>query len=167
MLQSIYADKFCVDVEKQWTNRRIRLILDDAIDVIPEYPASQVVTQKGIRVLGNLVVSLLYAVLPDLPLSIIDQIPTRGGPPNTEFIASLQLTGYPGIFAAGDITDCKEVKQVANYGHSKTIVANIVSFLDGKRLQAQYKPMFEFIFLTNGAVSVSVLSIQLRCPIYR
>lgn len=151
LLSAVYPDKFRIDVDNRWTQRQILLDLNDRIDHIPEYPASNVVTVNGQRVEADLV------------------IPTRGGKPNTAYIASLgedvltadghvkvdptlQVSGVPGVFAAGDILDWKEVKQVAKYGgHVTTICTNIVSYLNGQPLGATYKSMFEAIFLTNGA----------------
>lgn len=67
--------------------------------------------------------------------------------------SSLQVVGMPGVFAAGDITDWKEVKQVAKYaGHVSTISANIKEFLTGKPSTAVYKSMFEGLAVTNGKV---------------
>lgn len=77
------------------------------------------------------------------------------------------MTGFPGIFAAGDILDWKEVKQVAKYGnHVKILASNILSYLNGQPLTAQYKSMFEGIFITNGVVSAisdSLISIAPPC----
>lgn len=152
LLSSVYPDKFRTDVDNRWTRRQILLNLGDQIDEIPEFPATSVVTSKGTRVEADLV------------------IPARGGRPNTAYVASLdegvltadghvkvdritlQVVGHLGVFAAGDITDLPEVKQVAKYpNHVTAITANILSYLDGKPLAAKYKPLFEGILLTNGA----------------
>ncbi|KAF8891929.1 FAD/NAD-P-binding domain-containing protein [Gymnopilus junonius] len=151
LLVSTYPDKFRADVQRRLAERDIRVITNDEIQDIFEYPAERVATRKGTFVDADLV------------------IPCRGGHPNTGFISSLgenlltsagcvkvdqylQVQGKPGVFAAGDIIEWAEVKQVVKTaGHATTIVANIKSILAGKPPAAVYKPMFEILALTNGA----------------
>lgn len=66
----------------------------------------------------------------------------------------------PGVFAAGDILDWKEVKQIGKYGgHISTVTSNIKVFLDGKPSTAVYKSMFEAIVLTNGKVRLDKVAV--------
>ncbi|KAF8574057.1 FAD/NAD(P)-binding domain-containing protein [Ramaria rubella] len=150
LLSSVYPDSFRKYMGQRLMDRRISLILDDRINNIPSGTSSSIVTDKGVRVEADLVV------------------PTRGGKPNTEYIATLgktalnsagfvkvdptlQVTGFPGIFAAGDILDWKEVKQfVKGQFHIGTLSQNILSYLNGKPLSAEYKTKFEGILLSNG-----------------
>ncbi|KAF8510928.1 hypothetical protein BU17DRAFT_55017 [Hysterangium stoloniferum] len=152
LLNSVYPDKFRIDMENRLIQKQIMLVLDDSVKEIPSENVSRIVTVNGVRVDADLVV------------------PTRGGRPNTAFISSslgsevvtsdghvrventLQVKGYPGIFAAGDILDWKEVKQVGKYPyHVTTISSNIASYLGGKPVATPYKQLFEGILITVGA----------------
>ncbi|KAJ7174374.1 hypothetical protein C8R46DRAFT_89093 [Mycena filopes] len=152
---SRYPDKYRIDADKRWKARKISLVFNDEIEQIPPFPAAGgVTTKKGAVIEADLV------------------IPTRGGRPNTGVVATLgpsvlskegyvkvdphlQLKGIPGVFAAGDVLDWKEVKQVAKVpGHVTVVVANVKSFVEGKRQTAIYKGTFELIVVTNGAVRV-------------
>ncbi|KAJ7165827.1 hypothetical protein C8R46DRAFT_1096304 [Mycena filopes] len=149
---SRYPDKYRIDADKRWKARKISLVFNDEIEQIPPFPAAGgVTTKKGAVIEADLV------------------IPTRGGRPNTGVVATLgpsvlskegyvkvdphlQLKGIPGVFAAGDVLDWKEVKQVAKVpGHVAVVVANVKSFVEGKRQTAIYKGTFELIVVTNGA----------------
>jgi len=151
LLIPAYPDKYRIDVEKRWRQRKINLILNDLVNNIPEFPSPEILTTGGKRIEADLI------------------IPARGGRPNTAIAQNLGagvltasgyikvedtllVKGFPDIFAAGDVIDWNEVKQVAKYpGHATTIVANIRNILDGKHPAATYKSMFEVIALTNGA----------------
>ncbi|KAJ7134314.1 hypothetical protein C8R44DRAFT_869970 [Mycena epipterygia] len=91
-------------------------------------------------------------------------LPARGGRPNTGSITSLgeavlddngrvrvnecfQVLSHPNIFAAGDVTNIAEEKQLTKYGkHSNTIIPNFISILDGKASKVHYKGATEAIF---------------------
>ncbi|KAF8996878.1 hypothetical protein BDQ17DRAFT_1429390 [Cyathus striatus] len=150
LLNRVYPKNFRVDVDNRWRQRNISLVLGDEIETIPEYPTRGVTTRKGVHIDAELVISC------------------RGGGPNTAFIASigpvlspgkriivdrsLQVKGLPGVFAAGDITEWNEAKQVAKYGgHATTITKNIKGFLSNKSFSSSYRPMFEVLSLSNGS----------------
>jgi len=151
LLNGTYPAKFRKDIEARIRKRGIELVLDDYIDVIPPPGAGSVTTRKGKVLPADLVV------------------PTRGGKPNTAIIKAslpdvvdsagrvrvdptLQLPGHPTIFAAGDITDLPEQKQVAKYpAHASVIAANVLSLLQGQSPAKQYKKQPEMIVVTNGA----------------
>ncbi|KAJ7715072.1 hypothetical protein B0H16DRAFT_1435251 [Mycena metata] len=148
---SRYPDKYRIDADKRWKQRNISLVFEDEIEEIPSFPASGVMTKKGAVIEADLV------------------IPTRGGRPNTAVVSTLgpgllseegyikvdphlQVKGLPGIFAAGDVLDWQEVKQVAKVpGHVSVVVANVKSFIRNKRQTAIYNGTFELIVVTNGA----------------
>ncbi|PPR01331.1 hypothetical protein CVT24_006333 [Panaeolus cyanescens] len=150
LFSSVYPDKFRKGADKQWSKRDIKVIAEDEIVDIPAYPAADVKTRKGVPLYSELV------------------IPCRGGRPNTSLLsttgrnvlsstghvkvdAHLQVEGLPGVFAAGDIIDWKEVKQAAKYGgHTTTIVANVKQILNGGQPSVPYKSAFEAILVTNG-----------------
>ena len=70
---------------------------------------------------------------------------------------TMQLSDHPDIFAAGDIISYNEQKQLAKVGgHAATIVANILSLVEGKEPKKAYSGMFEGIFITNGKVRTHV-----------
>ena len=70
-------------------------------------------------------------------------------------LPTLQLPAYPEIFAAGDIIDWDEQKQSGkvSMGHAPVVVKNILSFVEGKPVKAEYKGSLEIIAITNGKVS--------------
>ncbi|KAF8579376.1 FAD/NAD(P)-binding domain-containing protein [Ramaria rubella] len=153
LLSSVSPDSFRKYMGQRLMDRKISLILDDRINNVPSGISFSIVTDKGVRVEADLVV------------------PTRGGKPNTEYIATLgkrafnsagfvkvdptlQVAGFLGILAAGDILDWKEVKQfVKGQFHIGTLSQNILSYFNGKPLSAEYKTKFEGILLSNGMVS--------------
>jgi NADH dehydrogenase FAD-containing subunit len=110
------------------------------------------------------------------------QISTRGQRPNTELIVetfgpdaltsrglvkiepTLQLPGHQDIFIIGDVIDRNEQKQAYKaQAHADTAVANILSLLRGKAKLKKYTGTVEFLCLTNGKVSICILSILHLC----
>ncbi|KAF5381264.1 hypothetical protein D9615_008414 [Tricholomella constricta] len=153
ILNDAYPEKFRKDVERRLRLRGVELVLGD---IVPEAAAANSV-EKPITTRNGKVLT------PDLV------IPCRGSRPNTAFIAAslgadvlapsgfvpveptFQIPGHPRIFAAGDIADLKEQKQVAKYGgHASVIAANILSVLDGQKAVQSYKGASEMIVLTIG-----------------
>lgn len=67
----------------------------------------------------------------------------------------MQLASYDDIYAAGDIVDYPEEKQLftAN-AHSRVIIANIMATISRKSLRV-YKGSPVMLLLTNGKVSYS------------
>jgi apoptosis-inducing factor 2 len=154
LLNKAYTDKFRDNVERRIRSRGVDLILDDYIDSL-----TASTTRKGVPLDADLIV------------------PARGPKPNTEWIGSslgedvvterglvrikptMQVAGYPGIFALGDIIDFPEQKQLGKYpAHSAVVAANIKSFLNGKQLGKEYKGQGEMIVVTMGKVWLFDLS---------
>jgi apoptosis-inducing factor 2 len=171
LLNSTYPDRFRRAAESSVRARGVDVILQDRIDHIPEAGAVDGVTTLNGKVLdADLVVSDSIPTSPWTHLELfLPQVSTRGPRPNTAFISSLgpdvltdngyvkvkptlQLKGYPNIFAAGDVIDVPEQKQAAKAGHHATVVAtNVLRYSEQQALQ-EYKGSTEMILLTNGKV---------------
>ncbi|TDL28126.1 FAD/NAD(P)-binding domain-containing protein [Rickenella mellea] len=150
LLNDAYPNKFRKDLEQRLRARNIDLILGDYIDNMPSEGETTATTRNGKKISADLFV------------------PTPGGRPNTAFLKSLgadvltdfglvkvkptlQLQSHPEIFAAGDIIDFKEQKQVAKVpGHVGVVAANLLSILKDQPPKKEYKGTFEAIFVTNG-----------------
>ncbi|KAG5642076.1 hypothetical protein DXG03_003629 [Asterophora parasitica] len=154
ILNDAYPDKFRKDVERRLRKRGINLVLGD---IVPDGATSAGNSEKSLTTRNGKV------LVADLV------VPTRGPRPNTGFIAAslgdsvlsqngfvpvsttFQLPAYPRIFAAGDIADLKEQKQVAKYpGHAAVIAANVLSVLSGQKPTKAYKGATEMIIVTIG-----------------
>lgn len=150
LVNGTYPMKWRTNIEKRMRQRGVDVILGDYIDGIPEAQGS-ITTRKG-------------RTIEDVDLVV----PTRGGRPNTSFLVSLQpsvltehgfvkvdptlqVKSHPGIFAAGDVLDWKEVKQAAKvHSHAPVVVANILAYLEDKPAKKVYKGSPELIVITNG-----------------
>ena len=109
------------------------------------------------------------------PFLLIDlvhyKVPTRGGRPNTSFIATslgadvlspagrvkvlptLQLENHPRILAGGDIIEWKEQKQAAKYpAHAAVIAKNAFALLEKNQPKARYAGSPELIAISFGKV---------------
>lgn len=153
LLNSIYPDKFRRSLEETLRSLEINIIVDDSVDSDLPPTDGKVTTKKGVTLNADMVLS------------------TRGSRPNTEFISAslgsnvlasngyvtisptLQLPSHPNIFAAGDIIDFPEQKQVVKYDlHASVVAANIQSVLKGKKPTNEYKgPALEGIVVTIGS----------------
>ncbi|TFY77916.1 hypothetical protein EWM64_g6094 [Hericium alpestre] len=148
LLNAAYPDKFRTKAEQGMRTRNIDIVFGDYVD---DFDAKgSITTRKGQKLEGDLVV------------------PTYGARPASEFVASLgsdtltdrghakvrstlQLRAFDNIFAAGDILDWKEQKQLAKCrGHAAVIVANVLSILGGAAPAKEYKGSIEMILVTNG-----------------
>jgi apoptosis-inducing factor 2 len=66
---------------------------------------------------------------------------------------TLQLPGYPRIFAGGDVIDWAEQKQAGKtHAHAAVIANNILALLGSKKSTIQYKGSPESVLVTNGKV---------------
>jgi len=148
-MNDAYPDKWRKDVVRRVRDRGIELVLGDYVDDM-DTSSGFITTRKGHKIPADLV------------------IPTRGGRPNTSFVTTLsqdvltpegrvkvkptlQLTNHPRIFAAGDVIDWVEQKQLAKtYGHADTVVTNVLSLLAQKDPVALYKGSWEMIVVTLG-----------------
>jgi NADH dehydrogenase FAD-containing subunit len=74
--------------------------------------------------------------------------------------STLQVRGHPTIFAAGDITNMPEAKQLAKTpGHAAVVVANIMSYLKEEQPRKECKPGKEMIIVSNGRVSCEIYTV--------
>jgi NADH dehydrogenase FAD-containing subunit len=150
IMNPTYNAKFRKTVAKGLTSRGVNIIYNDYIDNInSDGSAAGVVTRNNRRIDADLVV------------------PTRGGRPNTAFLASsgfnlnsvgqvqveksFQVKGRRGVFAVGDITDIKEQKQAAKYGgHAAIVVPNVLAALEKREATKQYAGQPEVMIVSNG-----------------
>jgi NADH dehydrogenase FAD-containing subunit len=151
LLNPTYPKSFRDRLSNACKARGIEVITNEYVDTIPEDNRSTtgVTTRSGKHIDADLVVS------------------TRGGRPNTEFLAgsgititeqgrvkaedTLQAKGFPNIFIAGDILDFDEQKQLAKYaGHAAVIVPNLLAVLAGQAPPKKYKKQAELILVTLG-----------------
>ncbi|KAF8648461.1 hypothetical protein AX16_006264 [Volvariella volvacea WC 439] len=172
--------EYAGEVKDLWPNKRVTIVHGDSSLLNSAYPekwrkeAGRRVEERGVSILLNEYVDDLNtqdgevrtrsgkSITADLV------VPSRGGKPNTGSIATLgddvltsqgfvkvkptlQLVNHPQIFAAGDIIDWKEQKQVGKcMGHSSVVAANVLSLLSDKPVQKMYKGTPEMIFICNG-----------------
>lgn len=71
---------------------------------------------------------------------------------------TLQLKSFPDIFAAGDVVDIKEEKQLVKaMAHAEIVAANVIVYLTGASLSSmkKYKGSRELIVVTLGKVCCS------------
>ncbi|KAL0951560.1 hypothetical protein HGRIS_008242 [Hohenbuehelia grisea] len=146
----VYPLKFRKAMEKRILGRGIKLIYNEYIDEIPEGPITSLKTRGGKTIKADIVFD------------------TRGPSPNTSVISSslgasavterglvkvtptLQLPSHPNIYAAGDILDIKEEKQLAKaHTHAAIVAGNILASIAGQPLKP-YKGSPEMILATLG-----------------
>ncbi|KZV77413.1 FAD/NAD(P)-binding domain-containing protein [Peniophora sp. CONT] len=148
LLNDTYPDKYRAKVEKDLRARKVELVLGDYVENLEQ--TGPVKTRSGKEIDADLI------------------IPSVGGRPATEFIASLgadalnergqvrvkptlQLQGHADIFAAGDAIEWDEQKMMAKYPkHADVVVANVVSYLKNGSASRSYAGQSELIVLTNG-----------------
>ncbi|KAI0045202.1 FAD/NAD-P-binding domain-containing protein [Auriscalpium vulgare] len=150
LLNATYPDKFRIRLANDLRARGVELVLGDVVDD-PEIKSGKVATRGGKQIETDLVVLC------------------RGGKPATEWLKgslesdafneegrlrvepTLLVKGYKNIYAAGDVTDWKEQKQVAKYdAHNAVIVSNTLAYLAGSEPTSVYKGSTEIIVITNG-----------------
>ncbi|KAF8201383.1 hypothetical protein BJ912DRAFT_843556 [Pholiota molesta] len=151
LMNDIYPRKFRLDLERRLRLRGIDLIVDDLIDGQPRVdPKVPLKTRNGTSVKCDLLVmargatpntSMFKFILPT-PLGSHDYVQVE---------STLQVRGHPTIFAAGDITNMLEAKQLAKTpGHAAVVVANIMSYLKEEQPRKECKPGKEMIIVSNG-----------------
>ncbi|KAG9021854.1 hypothetical protein FS837_006925 [Tulasnella sp. UAMH 9824] len=153
LLNATYPQKFRKRVTDNLRSYGVNVILGDKATV-PTQPYASVTTEKGEKVDADLVV------------------PTWGGHRNTGYLTSFDSTiitpegnirvlpslrvplssGKTNVYAAGDVIDWDEQKQLAKVpGHAGVVVANILASIQGKPASKTYKgPPMEVILLPAG-----------------
>ncbi|KDR72483.1 hypothetical protein GALMADRAFT_73843 [Galerina marginata CBS 339.88] len=150
LLGDMYPDKFRLNLENRLRKRGVNIIFNDTIDGTPD-PNAPLKTGKGVP----------------LPCDLL--VLARGGRPNTSLLKylrppvltdrgyikvapTLQIDTHPNMFALGDIIDWPEAKQLTkiSLGHTPVIVANILSYLDGKVPKKVYTKSAEILTVSNG-----------------
>ncbi|KAH6916251.1 hypothetical protein BKA70DRAFT_1368461 [Coprinopsis sp. MPI-PUGE-AT-0042] len=152
LLNGSYPARFRSAALKRVHQTGAKVILDDSVEAFEPSSDGTVKTKKGRVVKADLV------------------IPCAGGRPNTSIISSslgphvltpsghvkikptLQVQGYPRIFAAGDIIDFDEQKQAAKamMGHMPIVKANILALTGGSVPSKVYRGSTELIVIVTG-----------------
>ncbi|KAF8181636.1 hypothetical protein BJ912DRAFT_979622 [Pholiota molesta] len=149
-MNGVYPQSWRKYINKQYSRRGINGVLGDYVDNV-EIKEGYVTTRSGKKIKADLVV------------------PTRGGGPNTNFVASLgedvltasrtikveptmQVVNHPRVFAAGDVVEWNEQKQIPKgQAHAAVIKENVLILLGlSTKKPATYKGSAEMIILTNG-----------------
>ncbi|KAF9527239.1 hypothetical protein CPB83DRAFT_856608 [Crepidotus variabilis] len=148
-LNDTYTDSWRKLAKKGAEKRGINLVLGDAVEDF-EIQNGKVTTRNGKSITTDLVV------------------PTFGSKPNTEIFKTLgadalnesgfvrvqptlQLVNHPRIFAAGDVIEWKEEKQLMKaMAHAPIIAQNVLAMVNGTNKLKPYKTSMEMIVLTNG-----------------
>ncbi|KAF5364780.1 hypothetical protein D9758_009319 [Tetrapyrgos nigripes] len=168
LINSTYPDKYRNRLAGQIKSRGVDLILNDSLDVDSENKISTVgevqtyTTKGGKDVKADLVIRA-YGSKPNtsfLSSSSLSPLLTPSGTIKVQ--PTLQLAGFPHIFALGDIIEWKEQKQAAkaNLGHSGVVINNVTQYLKdveggadkGKKMK-EYKGSIEMMLVTNGKSS--------------
>ncbi|KAF8962332.1 hypothetical protein BDZ97DRAFT_1825661 [Flammula alnicola] len=150
LLGDMYPDKFRLDVENRLRRRGVNILFNDTIEGTPN-PLAPLKTSGGVPLKCDL---LIFA---------------RGGRPNTSLLkflrplvltdrgyvkvmSTLQVDSHPNIFALGDIIDWPEAKQLTkiSIGHAPVIIANVMSYLEGKAPKKLYTKSTEILAISNG-----------------
>ncbi|KAF9480977.1 FAD/NAD(P)-binding domain-containing protein [Pholiota conissans] len=151
LMNDIYPRKFRMDLERRLRLRGINVIVDDAVEGQPRVDGRMPLkTRNG----ASLRCDLLIAARGTTPNTSLFNfiLPTPLGSNGYVQVGStLQVRGHPSIFAAGDIINVPEVKQlVKTTAHAAVVVANIVSYLRNEQPKKVWKPGKEMIIVSNG-----------------
>ncbi|KAG5636131.1 hypothetical protein H0H81_009013 [Sphagnurus paluster] len=167
LLNDAYPVKYRKDIERHLRLRGVEVILGDIVPDKAE--VGNVITRNGKRLSPDLIVSRLP--MPRVLTFTIfrTQVSCRGPRPNNAFIKSslgsqvlssngfvsvlptFQIPGYGRIFAAGDIADLEEQKQLGKYiTHSNIITANIQAIVNGQQTTKTHTLSRELIVITIG-----------------
>ncbi|KAF8178481.1 hypothetical protein BJ912DRAFT_983962 [Pholiota molesta] len=149
-MNGAYPQRWRKYINKQYSRRGINGVLGDYVDNV-EIKEGYVTTRSGKQIKADLVVL------------------ARGGGPNTNFVASLgqdvltasrtikveptlQVVNHPRVFAAGDVIEWDEQKQIPKaQAHATVIKENILILLGlSTKKPVNYKGSIEMIIVTNG-----------------
>ncbi|KAG8972930.1 hypothetical protein FRB90_010091 [Tulasnella sp. 427] len=153
LLNATYPPKFRKIVTENIKSYGVNVILNDKAS-LPAEPYTSITTEKGQTIDADLV------------------LPTWGGHRNTGYLKSFDSTiltpegnvrvlpslrvplnsGKTNVYAAGDVIDWNEQKQLAKVpGHVPIVVANILASIEGKPAPKTYGgPMMEVMVLPAG-----------------
>jgi apoptosis-inducing factor 2 len=157
LLNPTYPSNFRDQMFKEISSRGVNVLFNEVLDNVPTDGR----TLEGIKTRSGKFIDA------DLV------IPTRGGRPNTAFLAdsgvplsvsghirtepTLQVKGFPDIFAAGDVLDWAEQKQCAKYpAHAEVVAANVLERLKDHQPSVHYKGSHEIALIVNGRVRTHV-----------
>jgi apoptosis-inducing factor 2 len=187
LLNSLVPDKYRRRVEQDISEAGANIIKNDALELdwsnLNYETSKSIATSSGKEINSDLIVScmacLLRAIVHDQR-----QVPAFGGRPATDFLKdmgdkiltssgyirvtkTLQLPGYPNIFAAGDAIESKESRQILQCnGHAAVIAKNILAMLNGAQLTNEYKGSIVAILISNGRVCSSLLCLDLSLTFF-
>lgn len=114
------------------------------------YEPFAVETEAGVRVEAQMWFRC-YGNVPASDYLAGDLAGARNGLGEVRVDETLALTGHPGVWAVGDITDVRESKRAsAARAHAEVVAANIRSALAGRAPVATYAPAPERIVLPLG-----------------
>ncbi|KAI0329007.1 FAD/NAD(P)-binding domain-containing protein [Cubamyces sp. BRFM 1775] len=150
LLNDAYPEKFRRALERRVRAGGINVILQDRVATPPEGTIG-ITTTKGIRLDDADLVVQAYGSRPDTELvaTLDREAVTPQG--HVRVSKNLGIPGHPGIFAAGDIIDWPEQKQAHKaVEHVPVVVANVLSYLEGKALREEYKGSPETIVIPVG-----------------
>ena len=183
-MNDAYPEKWRKTVTKRVQKGGVQLVLEDQIDDVVPSQDGTVKTRKGKKITADLVVrSYNFHYAPSTMIDLVHcKVPTRGGRPNTSFIASslgadilssagrvkvlptLQLEHHPRILAGGDIIEWKEQKQAAKYpAHAAVIAKNAFALLEKNQPKAKYAGSPELIAISFGKVCILLSSLSTQC----
>ncbi|KAI0037228.1 FAD/NAD-P-binding domain-containing protein [Vararia minispora EC-137] len=150
LLNDFFPEKFRKAIEKDARAGGVDVVLNDSLEDL-ELKGTSVTLESGKKIDADLI------------------IPAFGGKPATDFIASslgadsltdkglvkvtktLRLPAYTNIFAAGDIIDVQESKQVVpTYFHASVVAANVLAVLNDKEPKREYSKVPISMCVSNG-----------------
>ncbi|KAJ6608284.1 FAD/NAD-P-binding domain-containing protein [Mycena sp. CBHHK59/15] len=151
LFSDVYPDKFRTGTAKMLERRGVKIVMNEFVEDIPAKTGpGEVMTKGGLKLSADLIVKTVGARHPNTTFINSLDADALDSDSFVKVKPTMQLLGYPNIFAAGDITDLKEQKQAIKSGaHAKIVAKNIISYIKGASLK-NYSTGFEAVILTNG-----------------
>ncbi|RMI14006.1 FAD-dependent oxidoreductase [Cellulomonas triticagri] len=134
---------------------RVDFVLGSRLGYLPPsdvgtYEPFAVETEAGVRVEAQMWFRC-YGTVAASDYLAGDLAGARNGLGEVRVEPSLALTGHPGVWAVGDITDVRESKRAsAARAHAEVVAANIRARVEGREPTATYAPAPERIVLPLG-----------------
>ncbi|KAF7300577.1 Apoptosis-inducing factor [Mycena chlorophos] len=152
LLNDTYNTRYRKRVARDLVRRGVQLHLNELAS--PEsISKTGITTQSGLQLSAGLVVKTTGAAGPNTAFlhSLGADLLTPAG--FVKVTPTLQLPGFPNIFAAGDIVEWAEQKQsIKAQKHAAVVLQNVLALVNGssRRRRKEYRTGFEMIVLTNG-----------------